>query len=85
VRKEWKNCYAQLDEDVLIVGNNLIERKFECKDNILRGIWLWDKKNDKMWRNEREQEEEGSCFSDFPYEKSKCEISFFPCPEDELS
>lgn len=85
MRKEWKNCYLELDKNILLIGNNLIERKFECRDNILCGIWLLDKKHNKKWKNEKNQKEDWNAFSDFPYEKSQCKISFSLCPEDSLS
>lgn len=85
MKKEWKNCYLKMEENTLLIGNNLIERKYECKDNTLRNIWLWDKKNNRRWENREGYSEKQCIFSDFPYEKSHCNITFSLCSEDKLS
>lgn len=67
MKKEYMDCYAVYENNILTIGNSLIERNFIIRNNILYSVNLIDKKTNVKWENE---EIKLILSSFFPYENA---------------
>ena len=72
MRKNYRDCYALYENNVLTIGNDRIERCFKISENILVSVYLKDKKENVVWQG---IDNEIILASSFPYEKAVPEIT----------
>ncbi|MFK7909335.1 MAG: hypothetical protein AB8F34_01910, partial [Akkermansiaceae bacterium] len=48
-RVEYNTCYAEWSDKELVIGNDLVERKWTIKQGLLSAFSIKDKKTDTEW------------------------------------
>ena len=53
--KTYEDCYVFFDESKFVIGNDLIERSWNMKDEFPQSLSLKNKKNGKEWLDNKGQ------------------------------